>query len=70
MDQFYRRLNEAAVPEPATSALERVRVPDGITTLYLIDGSQLQVPENRIIEVTKEDAVAFGMRGWKRLAVV
>lgn len=49
---------------------ERVRVPDGISTLFLIDGSAMNVPEGRIIECSKDDAAAFGMRGWERLAVV
>jgi hypothetical protein len=66
--EFYRRLSEAGAPPLARGATERVRVPDGMSTLYLIDGSQLLVPENRIVEVTKEDAVAYGTRGWERLA--
>jgi two-component system, sensor histidine kinase PdtaS len=39
-------------------------------TLYLIDGSVLNVPENRVVRVSKQDAVAFGHRGWQRLSVV
>jgi hypothetical protein len=66
--EFYRRLSEADGLPLARRATERVRVPDGTTTLYLIDGSQMLVPENRIVEVSKEDAVAFGQRGWERLA--
>ena len=47
-----------------------MRVPDGISTLYLIDGSAMNVPEDRVVEVSQQDAVAFGMRGWERLAIV
>jgi hypothetical protein len=71
----------AAVPNSASEfgyhigrrtvgAHERVRVPEGISTLYLIDGTSLLVPDDRIVEVSKEDAVAFGQRGWDRLAIV
>jgi hypothetical protein len=82
--EFYRRLAEAeglardAIPTPGfgylisapfAGAKERVRVPNGISTLYLIDGSAMNVPEDRIVECSKEDAAAFGMRGWDRLAV-
>jgi phage terminase large subunit-like protein len=45
----------------------RVKVPHGISTLYLIDGSMLNVPADQIVEVSKEDAAAFGARGWERL---
>ena len=80
--EYYRRLAGAErsalhlVPSPefdcqitpvATSAKERVRVPEGISSLYLIDGASLLVPEKRIVEVSKEDAIAFGLRGWERL---
>jgi hypothetical protein len=77
--EYYRRLAGAEgsalhlVPSPefgyqiTTSAKERVRVPEGISWLYLIDGASLLVPENRIVEVSKEDATAFGQRGWERL---
>jgi hypothetical protein len=51
-------------------AKQRVRVPDGISALYLIDGSAMNVPEDRVVEVSQQDAVAFGQRGWERLAVV
>ena len=54
---------------PRAIKKHRVRVPEGISTLYLIDGSPLLVPEDRIVEVSKEDATALGMRGWERLAV-
>jgi phage terminase large subunit-like protein len=83
--EYYRRLNEQAgtLPEqrgdpkpefgfeisPAAVKKHRVRVPDGIGTLYLIDGTPLLVPEDHIVEVSAEDAAAFGMRGWERLAV-
>ena len=50
-------------------AKEPVRVPDGISTLLLIDGSTVNVPVDRIVEVSQRDAVAFGQRGWERLAV-
>jgi hypothetical protein len=30
----------------------------------------MNVPEDRIVEVSQQDAVAFGWRGWERLAVV
>jgi len=83
--EVYRRLAEGsalpAVPNnspefgykisPAFAGVtERVRVPDGVTTLYLIDGSAMNVPEDRVVEVTQQDAVAFGQRGWERLAIV
>jgi hypothetical protein len=83
--EYYRRLAEglalAAVSNaqpkfgyqispPAARAKERVRVPDGISTLYLIDGSAVNVPEDRVVQVSKQDAVAFGQRGWERLAVI
>jgi hypothetical protein len=81
--EYYRRLAEAAAaipnnaPEfgfkispPLAGARERVRVPDGVSTLYLIDGSAMNVPEDRIVEVSAADATAFGMRGWERLTVV
>jgi hypothetical protein len=81
--EYYRRLTERSAlscapnnsPEfgykmsPAfASVTERVRVPAGISTLYLIDGSVVNVPEDLIVEVSIEDAAAFGMRGWERLA--
>jgi len=83
--EVYRRMAEGsalrAVPNyspefgykisPAfAGAKERVRVPDGITTLYLMDGSAMNVPENRVVEVSQQDAIAFGQRGWERLAIV
>jgi hypothetical protein len=82
--EYYRRLNEQAgtlqaqrgdpKPEfgyevtPKVTKLNRVKVPDGISTLYLIDGTQVLVPDDRIVDVSAEDAAAFGMRGWERLA--
>ena len=80
--EYYRRLAEAAAipnnaPEfgfkispPFVGAKERVRVPDGISTLYLINGSAVNVPEDRVVQVAKQDAVAFGQLGWERLADV
>jgi hypothetical protein len=77
--EYYRRLNEQAsnaVPNkpefgynlsPAKLKVLRVRVPDGITTLCLSDGRTLQVPPDRIVEVPKEDAIAYGKAGWERL---
>ena len=80
--EYYRRLTEAAAAIPNNApefgykispafagAKERVRVPDGISTLYLIDGSAVNVPEDRVVEVSAADAVAFGWRGWERLAI-
>ena len=58
-----------AVTPPAVKK-HRIRVPEGITTLYLIDGTSMLVPEDRIVEVSAEDATALAMRGWERLAVV
>jgi phage terminase large subunit-like protein len=81
--EYYRRLSEAAngpqaTPEKPEFGFEitpkaadkkhRVRVPDGIGTLFLIDGASMLVPDDRIVEVSAEDATAFGMRGWERLA--
>ena len=53
----------------AAGAKERVRVPESTSSLHLIDGTTMLVPEDRIVEVSKEDAAAFGRRGWERLAV-
>jgi hypothetical protein len=83
--EVYRRMAESSAlpagpnysPEfsfkisPAfAGAKERVRVPDGISTLYLIDGSAMNVPEDRVVEVSQQDAVALGQRGWRRLAII
>jgi hypothetical protein len=58
-----------SISAPFAGAKERVRVPDGISTLYLIDGSAVNVPEDRVVEVSHQDAVAFGQSGWERLAI-
>ena len=58
-----------AVTPPAVKK-RRIRVPQGITTLYLIDGTSMLVPEDRKVEVSAEDATALAMRGWERLAIV
>jgi hypothetical protein len=58
-----------AVTPPAVKK-HRIRVPQGITTLYLIDGTSMLVPEDRKVEVSAEDATALAMRGWERLAIV
>ena len=42
-----------AIIPPATKKT-RVVVPDGITTLYLIDGSPLLVPEDRVVEYPRK----------------
>jgi hypothetical protein len=83
--EVYRRMAESSALPPGpnyspevgfrispafSGAKERVRVPDGISTLYLIDGSAMNVPEDRVVEVSKQDAAAFGQRGWERLAIV
>jgi hypothetical protein len=57
--EFYRRLAEAAGPAhspnygfsiaPSLAGAEWVRVPEGISTLLLIDGRALNVPEGRIV---------------------
>lgn len=52
---------------PKIDGKHRVKVPEGTSTLYLIDGTQMNVPADRIVTVSKEDAAAFGMRGWERL---
>jgi hypothetical protein len=78
--EYYRRLNESAgnaapsKPEfgyevsPESKKLFRVRVPPEISTLYLSDGRVINViSPDRIVEVPKEDAFAYGMRGWERL---
>ncbi len=80
--EYYRRLAggaaTAAFPHsapgfgykfssPLANAMEHVRVPNGISTLYLIDGTCINVPNDRIVEVSADDATAFGMRGWERL---
>lgn len=56
------------IAPPVKDKARRVRVPDGISTLFLIDGSQMLVPADRIVEVGQEDAAAFGARGWERLS--
>ena len=73
--EYYRRLNEAAGVNtsmfgydvtPETEKTHRVRVPEGVSTIYLIDGTSKLVPADRIVEVSKEDAIALGQRGWER----
>jgi hypothetical protein len=73
--EYYRRLNEAAGVNtskfgyeitPEGKKIFRVRVPEGVSTLYLIDGTSMLVPADRIVEVSKEDAIALGRRGWER----
>jgi len=83
--EYYRRLAErsATVAGPPSApgfgytisssfagVPELVRVPDGISTLYLINGACINVPNNRVVEVSADDATAFGMRGWERLTPV
>jgi hypothetical protein len=58
------------ISAPFAGAKKRVRVPDGISTLHMIDGFSMSVPENHIVEVSGEDTAAFGMRGSERLAIV
>lgn len=76
--EYYRRLSEEAngapiKPEfgyeiaPQSDKKYRVRVPDGITHVYLMDGHPIQVPADRIVSVSEEDAAALGRRGWARL---
>ncbi|WP_024517055.1 phage terminase large subunit [Bradyrhizobium sp. Tv2a-2] len=55
------------ISAPSKSAKERVLVPEGTSSLYLIDGTNMLVPSDRIVTVSKEDAAAFGLRGWERL---
>jgi hypothetical protein len=33
-----------------------------------IDGTSMLVPKDRIVEVSADDAAAFGHRGWERLS--
>ena len=70
-DKFHVKQPEFgyAVTAPAVKK-HRIRVPQGITTLYLIDGTSMLVPEDRKVEVSAEDATALAMRGWERLAIV
>jgi hypothetical protein len=77
--EYYRRLNEAACDNrptkpvfgfefaPTARRLFRVRVPGEITTLCLSDGRILQVGPERVVEVPKDDAIAYGKAGWDRL---
>jgi hypothetical protein len=79
--EHYRRLNEAAGSDVATRPefgfkitsqqpkTFSFRVPGDITTLSLIDGSTLQVPADRIVEVTREDAAAYGRLGWEQVGI-
>ncbi|SHG91013.1 phage terminase large subunit [Bradyrhizobium erythrophlei] len=57
-----------AITPPDANKKHRVLVPEGISTLFLIDGTSMLVPVDRIVSVSAEDATAFGMRGWERLA--
>jgi phage terminase large subunit-like protein len=78
--EYYRQLAEKegikieAGPEygfeitPEAKKKHAVLVPDGVSTVYLIDGTCLIVPNDRIINVSEEDAAALGRRGWERLA--
>jgi hypothetical protein len=59
--EYYRRLLEAE------NKLVRIRVPNGISHVILIDGGSLLVPSDCIISVSQEDATALGARGWERL---
>jgi hypothetical protein len=59
--EYYRRLLEAE------NKLVRIRVPDGISHVILMDGTSLLVPPDRIISVSQADAAALGARGWERL---
>ena len=53
--------------EGTEKKVHRFRIPESAGTVYLIDGTQLNVPEDRIVTVSAEDAAAFGKRGWERL---
>ena len=59
--EYYRRLSEEG------KKTFRFRVPEGDSHLILIDGRTILVPTDRIVEVSKEDAVAFGQLGWEGL---
>ncbi len=75
--EYYRRLAEAAGNEgtpdpqhgyeitPPAAKGHRVLVPEGVGSLYLIDGTHMLVPADRIVTVSPEDAAAFGRRGWQ-----
>jgi ketosteroid isomerase-like protein len=63
----YTKQRNSSVEEKPRATKHRVRVPDGISNLNLIDGSPLLVPPDRIVEVSADDAAAFGMKGWERL---
>ncbi|UGY23739.1 phage terminase large subunit [Bradyrhizobium septentrionale] len=54
---------------PATPPRDKVliRVPDDVSTVYLMDGTAAYPPANRIIAVSKDDASAFMQRGWERV---
>lgn len=79
--EYYRRLSEEAngapvkpgfgyeIGAPNPDKKYRVRVPEGITHVYLSDGQPLLVPADRIVSVSKEDASALGRRGWERLDI-
>jgi hypothetical protein len=65
--EYYRRLNEQEGLSSSKPKGFRFKVPGDITTLCLIDGSVMQVPPDRIVEVGPDDAGAYGRRGWERL---
>lgn len=49
---------------PEAEKKHRVLVPEGISHVDLRDGSTILVPPDRIIEVSEEDAISCGQRGW------
>jgi hypothetical protein len=77
--EYYRRLaaevgaKNVETPEfgfdisPEATKSNRIVVPQGTSHVYLMDGTCLLVPQDRIITVSEEDAAALGRRGWQRI---
>jgi hypothetical protein len=57
-------VSRQAEPENKTF---RVRIPEGSSHVLLIDGTSLPIAGDRIVEVSAEDATAFGKRAWEIL---
>jgi hypothetical protein len=73
--EYYRRLNEQARVDPKnhgyriTPQAVQFAVPEGVSHVYLSDGTCMLVPPDRIVSVGNDDASALGRRGWKRVEI-
>jgi phage terminase large subunit-like protein len=82
--EYYRRLNAQAQREmdpaqapppafgytvtPQQPAGIAIRVPEGISQIYGIDGRTYTIGNDRIVVVPKEDAIALKQRGWEQVS--